>query len=242
MTNEQLKPRVHKKTESVQMSLGYLSYESMLAEQAKRRRIALDVHNEIVKDLVFCNLRLGFSAKSEPAAELRGALEEVQCLVQLMIQKVRMISSEISPTLLYDLGLRVAIEEMLRETRRKYGIKYYLEEDGGSETLDRNIRVFLYESVCELVNNVIKHARAESVIVRIERNDDDLAITVEDDGAGFDPETLNNGAYSGGIGLVSLRERLSHLGGYLDIESTPEVGTRVTILLPVEKASSPATP
>lgn len=234
MTDEKLEPRANKKIVERGMTYrdaGRLNFQTMLAEQGERRRLTQEMHDHIVKDLVFCNLRLGLAARSESVNELSGALDEVQCLVQLILEKVRMLSSELSPALLYDLGLGEAVAELLKEMKRKHGIKYYI-EDTTLEPLNDSTRVFLFQSIREMLNNVVEHAQAEAVWVYLGRRDKYAEVVVEDDGGGFDISMLREDPPPG-LGLTNLRQRVEYAGGYLDIESDQEKGTRVRLVVPL---------
>jgi signal transduction histidine kinase len=93
--------------------------------------------------------------------------------------------------------------------------------------------VVLFTSVNELLNNVVKHATAQRVMVRVETDEQSVQVDVEDNGTGFNPESLDSGQ-SGewGFGLFSIRERLKYLGGYFDIQSAPGKGTRARLSAP----------
>ncbi len=237
MPYEHTEPRVHSNpvsSQAVYPSLGCMSYYSMLAEQKERRRIAAHIHDNIIKDLVFCNLRLGLSLKSDSVNELAGALEETQCLVRLLIEKMRMVLAEISPPLLFDIGLDEAVRELLEETRNRCGISYYFEGDNSSLALDKEQRVLVYEAIRQLLLNIISHARAKTIWVNIHSTMAGLEVVVEDDGTGFDaPAVISSLRPADGVGLLNLRERLCYLGGCLDIQSKPENGTRVTLSVPI---------
>ncbi len=97
------------------------------------------------------------------------------------------------------------------------------------------MRVLLFKAVSELLMNVIKHAQAHKVKVAIQREGSNIRITVEDDGIGFDVPEANQLAGVKGFGLFSIRERLRHFGGSLQIQSGPRRGTLITLLAPIEQ-------
>ena len=114
-----------------------------------------------------------------------------------------------------------------------------VEDDGRPKPLDQNVRVLVFRAVRELLINVVKHARARKVHVAVWRADDDMGITVKDDGIGFDSSKI--GSHVGGVGgcgLFSILERLDYLGGRLRMDSEPGRGTRVTLKVPLEKEVS----
>jgi CheY-like chemotaxis protein/anti-sigma regulatory factor (Ser/Thr protein kinase) len=120
----------------------------------------------------------------------------------------------------------------MQQTHR---LKVEVQADAAAEPNAEDIRVLLFQSVRELLFNVVKHAGVASARVRMSRDgDDSVRITVSDEGVGFDPMAPSDeGALSSGFGLFSLRERLDLLGGRIGVESTPDRGTRVTLLAPV---------
>jgi len=111
-----------------------------------------------------------------------------------------------------------------------------MEADKHQKPLDDNVRVVLFQAVRELLMNVAKHARARTAEVSIRRIDQQLHVTVEDDGIGFDAThaAARRGATSG-FGLFSIRERLGHLGGHVTIEPLPQRGTRVCLIAPLRE-------
>ncbi|MGB5423888.1 MAG: ATP-binding protein, partial [Desulfobacterales bacterium] len=97
-----------------------------------------------------------------------------------------------------------------------------------------NIQTLLFRSVRELLTNVVKHARANKVAVHLEEQDNDISITIEDDGIGFDRNALKSkNGQKGGFGLFSIQERMTNMGGAFDIQSEPGKGCRVVLRVPV---------
>ena len=137
--------------------------------------------------------------------------------------------------MLYDIGLGAAVKELLEETQAKYGIEYRFSDDGEIKSLRDDTRSFLFQCVQELLRNVVKHAQAEHISVRLSAQDNVAYIRVEDDGFGFDTRVLNNAHKLVGIGLSSIRERLRYVGGEIEVSSELCTGTLVTISCPVKK-------
>jgi signal transduction histidine kinase len=119
------------------------------------------------------------------------------------------------------------------ETR--FGLYVTLEDDGQRYLLDEGTRITLFRGLNEVLLNVAKHAQADETHVRLWREGRIMRIAVEDDGVGFDP-----GADTSGFGLFSVRERLNHLGGRVEIESAPGRGTRIVLSGPI-KTEDPGT-
>ena len=127
------------------------------------------------------------------------------------------------------LGFEPAVQWLVEDIQRTYGLEIELSGPEDPSPLDERVRVLLYRAVRELLINVAKHADAEQARVLLQREPDRIRIRVEDDGIAFDPDAVG----SRGLGLYGIRERLSHLGGSMKIESRPNSGTRVTLLAPM---------
>ncbi len=142
---------------------------------------------------------------------------------------------EISSPILYELGFEAAIRHRVDQIQKEHAIIAACEHDQQPKPLDDDVRVLLFQAVNELLINVVKHARARHVAVRIRREEDQIRVGVEDDGIGFDASgTAARPTLTGGFGLFSIRERLSDVGGGILIESQSGRGTRVTLVAPIK--------
>ncbi len=142
-----------------------------------------------------------------------------------------MLVFELIPPLLYDRGLETALRELSRLTEEKYGITAVFTDDGQSKKIDSDLAILLYQSVRELIANVARHADASRLAVSIESVNDEVHVTVSDDGVGFDAGALSRGRQDGGFGLFSIRQRLGSIGGRMVVESDRR-GTRVLLVAP----------
>jgi signal transduction histidine kinase len=196
------------------------------AQEAERRRIARELHDETGQALVsvLMGLRL-VDQQTEGAGEAIGELRET---VSTAIQELRALAVELRPTALDDFGLGPALERLGETFARRTGIRVELDVsrlDGGR--LGEGIETALYRIVQESLTNVAKHAGAASASVVVGRSGEGVRVVVEDDGHGFD-----TAAADGGLGLVSMRERAELVGGKLVVESSA-AGTTVTAAVPV---------
>jgi signal transduction histidine kinase len=131
------------------------------------------------------------------------------------------------------LGLSSTVEKWLQdEVEVKHGIATEFEDDMEAKPLDDDLRAVLFRSVRELLANVVRHAHATLVTVSITRAGNRIAVVVEDNGVGFDPEEVM--ARSQGFGILSIRQALERLDGSLNIESRPRAGSRITLLGPLK--------
>jgi signal transduction histidine kinase len=143
------------------------------------------------------------------------------------------VTYELRPPVLHELGLGGAVASFAEQFGKLHGIPVTVDGDGQPESLDEDARALAFRSVRELLLNVVKHAHATEAAVCIGMDRDFVRIEVRDDGVGFDAsgERTFEGSEAA-FGLFSIRERLDHLGGRLEIDSSPRRGTKVTMFVP----------
>jgi PAS domain S-box-containing protein len=240
----QMVESIDERKKSQEQLLGYqqqlqsLTSELSLSEERERRRIATNLHDRIGQTLAFARLKLGTLAQASNSK----ALEEVRELIEEAIGDTRSLTFELSPPVLYELGLVAAVEWLARKIQQEHSILTRFHDDGQPKPLDEDFRVVLFQAVRELLVNVVKHARASHAQVLMRRDADALRIIIEDDGAGFDEAKLNIARDSArSFGLFNIRERLEYLGGRLKIRSEIGRGTRVTLFAPLKLAQNATT-
>lgn len=228
--------RVEKRLLTHQEQLRSLASELSLTEERERRRIALELHDCVGQLIAMAKIKLGMLRESKPFTNLSGPLDEIRALIDQAIQNARSLTFELSPPILHELGFEASVHWLSEQMEEKHGVPTHLEDDLEPKPLDDDIRVVLFTAVRELLANVAKHAQAHRVSVSLRRDGDKIRINVEDDGVGFD--TLEIGSHlarTGGFGLFSIRERLSHFGGHIEINSRQGKGTRVNLVAPLKK-------
>jgi signal transduction histidine kinase len=215
---------------------------SLAAADSERRRWARELHDETLQGLGGLRLLLSSALRREDPEQARTAMGEAVEHIEREIANLRAIITELRPAALDELGLRTAIEALLERHREQSGVEVEsaLELPGPSKDgarLDGELETAVYRLVQEALTNVAKHARASRVRVAVgESGGGELCIEVQDDGAGFDPETTGDG-----FGLSGMHERVSLAGGTLSVESG-EGGTLVTARLPVRLAGAADAP
>jgi len=232
--------RAQKKLLDYQKRLRDLTSEVSLTEEHHRRRVAVELHDMVTQNLILFKINLGeFLAKKLPL-ELAEPLNGIYEQLDQIIRNMRSLTFDLGSPTLYELGLEAAIREYLdEEIQRKHGLKTEFEGDTNPKPLDDDVRAVLYRSVRELLINVIKHAQAKQVKVSIRKDNDNICVNVIDDGVGFKSPAEGFGTgKTAGFGLFSIRERLSYLGGSIDIESKHGEGTGVTLVAPLKCAKS----
>jgi signal transduction histidine kinase len=239
--NEQLKRENEERSRAEEELLIYqaklrsLSSELLLTEERERRRIATDLHDRIGHALANSAIKLGLMQKSSFSAGFAGEVEEIRKIIDQTIQDTSSLTFEISPPMLYDLGLEAAIDWLVEQIQKQHNILIEFGDDGQPKPMDVSFRVLIFQAIRELLFNIVKHARAKHAKVFIRRDGDDIRIDIEDDGLGFDTSAINSGVgRTKGFGLFSIRERLSHLGGYLEVDSELGKGSRITMVSPMK--------
>src|SRR5206468_988839 len=139
------------------------------------------------------------------------------------------------PPILHDLGLLPALRWLADDLERRRGLRVQVEDDGRPKPLEERIGVLLFRSARELLLNVAKHARVNRARVVVRREGHTLVLSVEDEGAGFDPEKLLSGSQGGGYGLFSIRQRLEQLNGRMEVITGTGRGTLVFLTAPLRQ-------
>lgn len=217
--------------------LRYLSRRLLEAQEAERRAIARDLHDEIGQALVA--VKLGMEAVvtegDGPTREQAGAV----CRETLdgVLNHVRSLSFDLRPALLEDLGLEAAIRWHVRRQSERGDFIPELAVGPIPRSLPAEVGVACFRIVQEALANVVRHADASRVRIQIELQDGALTIDLRDDGIGFDVgATEASCATDRGTGLMILRERAILLGGTLSVRSEPGGGTHVRAVLPYSAA------
>jgi signal transduction histidine kinase len=224
-----------KKLMEQQDKLRSLSSELQLTEERERRRLATDLHDRIGQNLAVTNIKLGELRETLASNKASAAaLDDIRGFIEQTIQDTRSLTFELSPPVLYELGLEAALAWLADRIREKHGLRVEFKDDGQPKPLDNGCRVIAFQAARELMFNTVKHARAKKATLSIRRDEDAIRIDIEDDGIGFDSSEIEAGeTVSGGFGLFSIRERLSPLGGHLEIKSEPGRGTRASLVVPL---------
>jgi PAS domain S-box-containing protein len=226
--------RAEEKIRAYQEQLRSLASELTLIEEQERRKIAVVLHDNISQTLAISKIKLGELQESvspslvKPLSDIRGFIEQT-------IQYTRSLTIELSPPILYELGFEAAVEWLAEQIQEKHGISVTFENDQHPKPMDHEIRVVLFKAVSELLMNVVKHAQAHNAKVAIQREGSNIRIAVEDDGVGFHIPEAGQLAGIHSFGLFSIRERLKHFGGSLQIQSEPDRGTCITLVAPLKK-------
>jgi signal transduction histidine kinase len=200
------------------------------------RNISQEIHDNIGQILTLVKLTLSTMTTPEKQSD-NDKLNQSKSLLAKSIQDLRDISKSINTDYIRDIGLANAIRQQLQLLQKTGSYTTSFAVEGESDKNEGSYGFILFRIVQELLNNIVKHAKASAVDIRICYYPDKLCIIVKDNGQGFDPEMFQaNNASRKGIGLSNMRNRMTLINGSLVINSTPGNGTDVTIELPVRKA------
>ena len=228
--------QAEEKLQEYQRRLRALASELTLTEEKQRRNIALELHDQVGQSLAVMRMQLAVARKESSGRKVAAILDEVSGSLRAAIQDTRHIISDLSSPLINELGLAAALSEWLKERIGEYyGLESQFTDDGEPKPLGKDTEAILFRSVRELLTNVVKHANANRVSVSFQRIGSTAQVVVEDDGAGLADgmRTEKDTTADGGFGLFSIRERMSDLGGTLEIESLPGQGVRAILTAPL---------
>jgi len=228
--------QAEKRLQEYQVKLQSLASELSLAEERERKRIAVELHDQIGQSLAISKLKLDSLRHSGVSADIAETLDEVCILLEDTIRNTTSLTYDLRSPVLDELGFGSAVETYLaEEIEKKRGIATEYENDEPYEHLSEDLRGLLFRSVREILTNTVKHAQAKHVKVSIKRADHLLHINILDDGVGFDSAQIElQATREGGFGLFSIRERLDQLGGELKIVSSPDQGCSITMVVPLQ--------
>jgi signal transduction histidine kinase len=205
-------------------------------EEAERRRIAKDLHDDIGTMLSLTKLSLNQLEQglSNPGSQSQQTLHNARSLVEDTILNVRRITRDLVPVTLEKFGLAVAIEEFVRRISQGGELQVYFNCEGEEiPRQSRQIELTLFRVMQELVNNALKHAECTEIEIDLHKLNDRLELQVTDNGRGFD---ITDAAIlaKGGLGLRSIESRLSVVNGSIKYETPGTKGTRAHVRIPIE--------
>ena len=226
--NEQLEARVGERTEE----LGRLARELAFAEVRERQSIARDLHDGLGQELNAASIKLDALRSNPPSAASAHALDEIAELLEGVVREMRSLTAQLNPPVLEQLGLAPALEWLGEEMRRSYELEVALKDDEVPKPLDSVTGSIVFRAVRELLINVARHAKVDIARVAVCREGNEVVVVVEDKGAGFNADGQSRDSTI--LGLVTLRERIAHIGGSFQIKSEPLFGTTATIRAPLK--------
>lgn len=207
--------------------------DAVEAAEDERRRVAQELHDDTAQRLATLQLRVALARRAEDEDRRREILKELHGELRETTESVRRLIRALRPPVLDELGLGAAVRSHLQSRLGETSLSWELRWDGVDEGLDEETELAVYRIVQEAVANVVRHAGASSVTVRMEARDGGTAeLVVADDGRGFEVGTAMSS--DGSYGLLGIRERVGAVGGRLRLESARGEGTTVRVVLPLD--------
>jgi PAS domain S-box-containing protein len=202
------------------------------AQESGNRELARELHDGFSQQLAALGMEVSALLKSAPrSGRLAGQLMQLAQKIRALADDIHRASRQLHPAILDELGLEAALREESEGFLRQSGIPITFRAEHLPETLPAEVSLCLYRVTQEALRNVQKHSGASSVHLKLEGQPGNVAVHIQDNGAGFDIEA---GRKKGGLGLISMQERCRLVGGKLSIHSARGKGTTVEVRVPLE--------
>jgi len=219
--------KLHQSHSQIRALLGKL----IDAQESERRRISRQLHDDLNQKIASLSMGISQLKRKLPVQEtaLVVELDQLRENAATLTNDVRTLSHQLHPAVLEHLGLVTALESYISNFNLEEHIEVKLNAEIGAERIPFQVSICLYRVAVEALRNVSRHSGATSAAISLTRSDDMIELQVSDSGKGFDVETFKNG---GGLGLISIEERLRLLQGSCEIYSAPGRGTRLVVTVP----------
>ncbi len=218
--------------------LHQLSVRLLSAQDDERRRISVELHDELGQSLAALKLQLrALRSKISNGREekiLIRECEELRAAIDMIIENARRLSRDLSPVALDDLGIDPALDYLISNFSKLHRIETSRELIEINHFFDQNGQRMLYRILQEILNNIGKHSGADHVFFQIEKKEGNVLLLVKDNGRGFDvAKVLNRKSLESGMGLTAMAERVRTLGGAIKINSEIGRGTEILVTVPI---------
>lgn len=225
------------RTEGRALQLRTLSEHAINAQEEERKRIARQLHDDTAQSLsslIISLERLENAVADEAHDNLQARLASVRQLATRTLDDLRMVIHDLRPTMLDDLGLAPAMRWYARSNLEGIGVQVSFDVPDDPTRLPPQMETALFRIAQEAINNIVRHAGAKAVTIRLGRDDGGICLQVEDDGRGFDVAQISGQALRlRRLGLLGIQERADLVGGEVQVESVPGHGTRLQVRIPL---------
>ncbi len=234
--NEQLETEVQARTHALRelcQQRDRLLRKLISAQEEERHRIGRELHDETSQTLAHLIIVSEVIARTTSDEKTRHQLYQIKELTTKALEDIRRIILDLRPRLLDEYGLAAAIHHYAQERLSPRGITFNMETRGQERRLPYHAEINLFRIAQEAINNIVRHAHATHVDIHLSWEEDQIFLSIADNGCGFDPEeVMSNARGERGLGLLGMRERASLFGGTLIIQSAPGHGTVITVQVP----------
>jgi signal transduction histidine kinase len=214
-----------------------LSSELMQIEDNERRQLATDLHDQVGQSLSVVKMYVDGLISSTSNDVSQERLQLIANIIEQTVQDVRTLTFELSPPILYELGLKAALEWLAEDFQKKYSLTIKSACDACPKCTTPAFLALIFRTIRELLINVVRHAHADTAEVEVRCTGKGVRITVRDNGCGMKDGNQKDGENtSGGFGLFSVRERVVNIGGTVVINSPKGQGTTIIITIPIKEA------
>ncbi len=211
-----------------------LAQQLMEAQEAERRHLARELHDEIGQALTAIKINLQAVCRSVKESAASGRLEESIGIVDRVLQQVRNLSLDLRPSLLDDLGLAAALRWYLDRQAKRAGFSAEFAADPPEIRAPARLETACFRVAQEALTNVVRHAQAKQVRAELRQHDNQLELRIQDDGIGFDVAAARQRAARGqSLGLLGMQERVLLIGGRIEIDSDTGRGTTIAVRFPL---------
>jgi signal transduction histidine kinase len=226
---ERRSERERRVTAEAERHMRELSQQLVVTQEEERKKLSRELHDHVGQVLTALRMELGRIERLLGPAHppLADAVAESRALVDTVVRTVRDLAQGLRPSMLDDFGLKAALEWLVRDFTRRFGISVHLRTDGDFGDLPDLHRTCAYRTIQEAMTNCVKHARAGRIDVTVRAADDVLDVSVIDDGIGID-----SARQRAGLGLRGIEERVRDLDGTVAVRGVDGVGTTIAIRLP----------
>lgn len=234
LTNAQL----YQAAQETALRLQTTSNRLLQAQETERRSIARELHDEIGQTLTAVKMNLQAMQRATGLSAQASILDESVTIIEHALHKVRNLSLDLHPSLLDDLGLVPALRWYMHRQAERAGFSVTVVADSLEAHLPPHLEIVCFRIVQEALTNVARHARARHVFVELRQRDSQLELVVRDDGIGFDvPSALERATHGASLGLRGMEERVTLVGGQVEIESVLTHGTEIRARFPLTPLS-----
>jgi signal transduction histidine kinase len=213
-----------------------LADDVIQAGDRERASIARELHDSTAQTLAALLLELTVLTAQNSDPELRERIARIRSIVSDVLDEVRLLAHTVHPRVLDDLGLGAALQLLARESLERSNVRVTYSGPAKVTSIDNASASALYRVAQEAVGNAIRHARAKSIVIRLDVGASEAELEIADDGTGFSPEVVEQ--RRPGLGLFTMRERAALVGGRLTLQSGVGEGTRVSVIVPARPAAS----